>query len=204
MARAFSKREREIIRQKLIEKGRQAFSTFGLKKTSMDDLAQAVGISKGSFYAFFDSKEDMYLDIIEAEESRFREQVMARVSSDQSVTKQSLKTFILESMRLMEMNPLLRRMHEQDELNQFLQTVSPDRVSKHFQKDEDWLRNLVASWQEQGIIVDGNPQVIAGALVIIITSSLYKDSLGGKNYPEAINLLVDLVASGLTTKNQGT
>ncbi len=204
MARAFTQSEREMIRQQLIVKGREVFSAFGLKKTNVEDLTRGVGISKGSFYAFFASKEDLYLEIIEAEESRFREQVIAKTISDQPITKQSLTAFILGSIQLIETNPLLRRMHEQDEFNQFLQAVSPERLAKHIQKDENWLRNLIAAWQEQGAIIDGDPQAIAGAITLIITSSLYSGSLGGRNYREAIDLLVDLVGSGLTTKTQGT
>ncbi|HZD60765.1 MAG TPA: TetR/AcrR family transcriptional regulator [Anaerolineae bacterium] len=200
MARAFTQSEREVIRQKLIEKGREAFSTFGLKKTSVDDLTQAVGISKGSFYAFFRSKEDLYLEIIEAEESRFREQVIARTISNQPITKHTIKNFILEGLRVMETNPLFRRMYEKNEFDQVLRAVSPERLAKHIQSDEDWLSKLIETWQEQGLVVDADPKAIAGVIKLIVVSSFLKDSIGGKSYPEAINLLADLVASGLATK----
>lgn len=36
----------------------------GWKKTSLDELVQPAGIAKGSFYAFFDSKESLYLDVM--------------------------------------------------------------------------------------------------------------------------------------------
>jgi AcrR family transcriptional regulator len=200
MTRAFNERERKIIRQRLIDKGRESFGTFGLKKTNIDSLAQAVGISKGSFYAFFSSKEELYLEIIEAEEGSFREQVMAKVLSEQPVTKHSLKAFILEGLRVMETNPLIRRMHKRDELDRVLRAIPPERLAKHIRADEDWTRDLVAKWQEEGFIVGANPRAIAGIIRLIIASSLFKDSLGGDSYPEAIDLLIDLVVSGLAAK----
>ena len=52
MARGFTEREKEIIRNDLINTGRELFGTYGLKKTSIEDLTKAVGIAQGSFYTF--------------------------------------------------------------------------------------------------------------------------------------------------------
>lgn len=203
MARAFTENERRIIRQKLMDTGRESFGTIGLKKTSVDELARAAGISKGSFYSFFDSKEELYLQIIEAEESKLREQILTPIFNGKSLSKQSLKTFMLEGLRIMETNPLIRRMYEQDELEQVLRALPPDRMTQHVRADEDWMGKLFAEWQKQGLIINADIKAVAGAIKLIIVSSLLKDALGGDSYPEAIELLVDLVASGLTTKKQG-
>ena len=64
MPKAFAEHEKTIIRQQLHEKGQQLFALHGLKKTSVDDLVQAVGISKGAFYLFYASKEELLLEIL--------------------------------------------------------------------------------------------------------------------------------------------
>ena len=46
MARGFTEREKEIIRNDLINTGRELFGTFGLKKTSIEDLTKVVGLHK--------------------------------------------------------------------------------------------------------------------------------------------------------------
>ena len=53
----FTEQEKEIINSKLLIEGEKLFSLHGLKKVTVDDLAAAVNISKGSFYAFYPSKE---------------------------------------------------------------------------------------------------------------------------------------------------
>ena len=58
MPKAFSEAEKEMIRRKLLEQGYKQFSTYGLKKTNIDELAAAAGISKGAFYIFYESKEE--------------------------------------------------------------------------------------------------------------------------------------------------
>ncbi len=59
----FSDSEREMIRQKLMQEGERLFTLFGLKKVSVDEIVQATGIAKGSFYAFYTNKEHLYMDI---------------------------------------------------------------------------------------------------------------------------------------------
>lgn len=200
MGRAFTERERKIIKNKLIEKGREFFSTLGIGKTSVDNLTQTAGISKGAFYSFFNSKEELYLEIIEIDENLFRKQIIERAIGDRPITKQTIKDFILEGLKVMETNPLLRRMYEKNEFEQVLRAVPPQRLARHIQSDEDWLGKLIAEWQQQGLIIDADPNVIASMIKLIALSSFLKDSIGGENYPGAIDLLADLVASGLATK----
>lgn len=59
----FSDTEREMIRQKLMREGERLFTTFGIKKVSIDEIVQATGIAKGSFYSFYTNKEHLYMDI---------------------------------------------------------------------------------------------------------------------------------------------
>ena len=56
MARSFSEREKENIRKSLIDICKQSWTQYGYKKTSVDEMCKQVGISKGAFYLFFESK----------------------------------------------------------------------------------------------------------------------------------------------------
>lgn len=56
MPKGFTDREKETIRAQMREKGRKLFEKHGLRKTSVDELTNAVGISKGAFYLFFELK----------------------------------------------------------------------------------------------------------------------------------------------------
>jgi AcrR family transcriptional regulator len=75
MPKGFTEKERESIHQQLLERGREIFANYGVRKTSVEDLTRAVGISKGAFYIFFSSKEELFLEIMEQFEARFRETI---------------------------------------------------------------------------------------------------------------------------------
>ena len=54
---AFTEYETEQLRKALLKETRHCAVTLGMKKTSVDQLTRAVGIAKGSFYKFYESKE---------------------------------------------------------------------------------------------------------------------------------------------------
>ena len=62
---AFSQEENALIRQSLLAEGRRRAVTVGMRKTSVEQLTEAAGISKGSFYKYFESKEMLFLAALE-------------------------------------------------------------------------------------------------------------------------------------------
>ena len=49
----FSENEKERISNKLLTEGERLFTIHGIKKVTIDDLTEAVGIAKASFYTFY-------------------------------------------------------------------------------------------------------------------------------------------------------
>ena len=57
---AFTDYETEQLRKALLKETRHCAVTLGMKKTSVEQLTKAVGIAKGSFYKFYESKEMLF------------------------------------------------------------------------------------------------------------------------------------------------
>ncbi len=64
MPRGFSDREKEKIKISLLQACKESWTKHGYKKTSVDDLCKMVGISKGAFYLFFQSKEALFGEVL--------------------------------------------------------------------------------------------------------------------------------------------
>ena len=62
---AFTDYETEQLRRALLKETRHCAVTLGMKKTSVDQLTKAVGIAKGSFYKFYESKEMLFFAVLE-------------------------------------------------------------------------------------------------------------------------------------------
>lgn len=55
----------ELKRELILSKAKELFISQGYAATTMEDLVRYSGISKGSIYYHFDSKEEMFLQLLE-------------------------------------------------------------------------------------------------------------------------------------------
>ena len=65
MAYGFTAEERQHIRAVLREQARACAISPGMRKTTVEALTQAAGISKGAFYLFYPGKELLFLEVLE-------------------------------------------------------------------------------------------------------------------------------------------
>lgn len=123
MPKKFNENEKQWIRKKLFEEGKRRFESVGLKKTSVEDLTKASGIAQGSFYMFYGSKEELLYHILLEEEAAIRNQILATVKEISTVTKEDIKQFLLEALRLLDENPLIRQMYLDGEFAQLVRKL---------------------------------------------------------------------------------
>ena len=64
-------------RRQIMEGGRQVFLSAGFDGASMNDIARAAGVSKGTLYAYFNSKDHLFEAIIRAEKAQAAERLCA-------------------------------------------------------------------------------------------------------------------------------
>ncbi|NHB68907.1 TetR/AcrR family transcriptional regulator [Perlabentimonas gracilis] len=60
----------------------EVFAKFGFKKTTVDDIAQALRKGKSSIYYYFKSKEDIFKAVVEKEADALREKINVILNSD--------------------------------------------------------------------------------------------------------------------------
>ncbi|MFV0269486.1 TetR/AcrR family transcriptional regulator [Maribellus luteus] len=56
--------KRDANRENILKIAREIFSKYGFKKTTLDDIANAVRKGKSSLYYYFNSKEDLFQAVI--------------------------------------------------------------------------------------------------------------------------------------------
>jgi Transcriptional regulator len=90
--------EKEEVREQIVDSARQIFSRFGFKKTTMEEIAQAVSKGKSSIYYYFQSKEDIYKAVIEKEATLIRDE-LSNAISQASDPAGKLKAYVTVRMR---------------------------------------------------------------------------------------------------------
>lgn len=126
MARSFTKQEKQNIRTKLLAECRKNWAKYGYKKTSIDEICAQVGISKGAFYLFFESKEALFTEtlcMLQDHMYRLTEEIMEKQPNKQGFA-QALKA----SYREYDKNFLICDMQSADFLS-FANKLSPEQLS---------------------------------------------------------------------------
>lgn len=196
MPRPFTQTEKDRIRAALIAAGKEHFAAYGLKKTNVADLTGAVGISKGAFYLFFESKEDLFLEILEEFEREYRAKLMDEVFQPGEDPKESFRRFVHQSLDLLETHPLFRALAG-DELPYLMRRVPPERLEQNFQGDERAVAELLEHYRARGVLRAGDPQVVAGLLRALFFVRLHREQVGEAVYPQVIDLYVNMIADFL-------
>ena len=61
MPKVYSDNEKLLIKKRLHDAANKSLLENGVRKTTVDELVQKVGIAKGTFYLFYKSKELLYM-----------------------------------------------------------------------------------------------------------------------------------------------
>lgn len=96
-----SRRERKksTIRQQIISAGIKLFSERGISEVTVDQIAEAADVGKGTIYNYFAAKEDIVVAFIVEQESRVQKRVPAFAAAEGPVRK-ILTDYLLFQFRL--------------------------------------------------------------------------------------------------------
>jgi AcrR family transcriptional regulator len=193
MPKAFSEQEKEAIRAQMRERGKKLFEKQGIKKTSVDELAQTVGISKGAFYLFYESKEELLMEILEELEKDFRARIFNFSIRPKSDARLLLAKLFKDALLTWDEYPLLKNFGMTD-YEYLARKLPPQRVQAHVNRDNEFVNEFIKRIKREGIVIKASPRIISNLMKSLFFVSLHRDDLGIDAYIEAMEILADLVA----------
>lgn len=198
MSPSFRPAERERIAALIRESAAELFATRGLRKTTLEELVASAGVSKGSFYAFYSSKEELYLELALEQVTRLQPELFARAEG-QPDPADRIATLLRGMVDVLDGNPLYRRLLSHPEE---LRAVSARLGESQRGRVHDLLVRplieFVERAQARGEVVTADPTVVVGVLQAVLLVPLHAAELDPATYPSALDLLIRSVAVGLT------
>jgi AcrR family transcriptional regulator len=193
MPKGFTEHEKELIRKRLLEQGYKQFSAYGLKKTNIEELAQAAKISKGAFYLFYESKEALFMDVAELAEQRYRREILAAVDLPGPSPRARLFAVFKKAFALLKTIPILQFFTGSD-YDLLFRRVPAEKLQEHLASDRVFFKELITRCQNAGIPIRVRSEEISGLLYPLVVTILHEDDLGRNNF-RSIDLLLELVAA---------
>ena len=192
---AFSAEENAAIRETLLREARRCAVTLGLRKTSVEQLTEAAGISKGLFYKYFASKELLFFEVLEdihSEVYQVAEQALEEgkdLPPDERIARDSLRQCLrgtsplaMACSRLSEIGAM--KFIEEDSAY-LLRRIPAQVKAEHYHSDEVHIRDLL---EESGLTPRGGIALAAATIRGLILTVSHQEQIGAL-YPQVLETL---------------
>jgi len=196
MPKAFSESERGALRAKLIETGRRILNRRGIKGMSVDEVAKAAGIAKGSFYGFFPSKEVFVLRVLESWEDEFRTAAFERAFAPGGAPRECLRRLFAETFVLMEKEPGLAGMAAGGVAAREARSP-PEELEAHRARDDEFRRRFFADAAARGIKRPVDEATLRGLFMAPFFLSLHREEFGERSWKAFADAFADMASAWL-------
>lgn len=156
----FSEQEKAVIRDTLLRKGESLFAQKGVQKVTVDELCDAAGIAKGSFYTFFENKEMLFMDIINAQHASVEQILGEFIAKNISLAPEELLYQIfVKTMTLSMDRPIMQSMNPQT-IEYLYRKIDPKCIEEHLHDDTDRVEEI----EQLGISFRYDNETVASVL----------------------------------------
>ena len=198
MATAFTTEEKEVIRKKLHKVAKECLQRYGVKKTTVDQMAAMVDISKGSFYNFYSSKEMLFFAVLEEYQidvmNRLTEQLDMEAKIDTSRLVELLYDFY-QGFRYSFMYTIFKN-HEMELL---VRKLPKEAITNHHLIDDRMVKKIVS---RINIRENVSVEIVSALFRTIAMTILHIEEIGEKQFDTTLKLVIQGVVEQITKEDR--
>lgn len=198
MPKTYSEEEKQHIIARLKEEANILMQEKGVKKTTVDELVNRVGIPKGTFYLFYPSKEMLLFDVaqdLHDQVDAYMEAGMRGLIFENNIALEAMDlsnyieeiTDIIFGAMQITYNSCLKVLLEPEAMGQIISKLPDEAWAKHNEKHHNNQNDiLVALTKQRGLDV----QVVAGSFLMILFGGMYKREIGLDNWENSVRIAI--------------
>ena len=189
------------MKHKLIETGIQLFDQNGFKSTSVQDIVQLLGVTKGTFYYYFNSKEELLKEIhLSYIEELVQQQVKIIKNRQTSFTKKlyEIVTLLIRNIRTERQSARIFTREMRHLSGEYFEEIKDKR--NQFRKN---MQRLIEDGMQQGEFQSGLPADILtmGILGITNWSYYWYNPDGEVSEEKIVDIFVHMILNGISKSN---
>ena len=198
MATAFTSEEKEVIRKKLHKVAKECLQRYGVKKTTVDQMAAMVDISKGSFYNFYSSKEMLFFAVLEEYQidvmNRLTEQLDMEAKIDTNRLVQLLYDFY-QDFRYSFMYTIFKN-HEMELL---IRKLPKEVITNHHLIDDRMVKKIVS---RINIRENVSVEIVSALFRTIAMTILHIEEIGEEQFDIALKFVIQGIVEQITKEDR--
>jgi AcrR family transcriptional regulator len=187
MPKSLSDSERTYIKNRLLKEARESMIRHGIKKTTVDDLVRRVGIPKGTFYLFYESKELLLFDVFCALHDEYQEKIMSEIENIRGeINADNLTDLIFNMYKLMDQSEIAQLMTG-GEIEMLFRKLPPEISKQHADEDNFRVEELVSMVPNMD---SDRIEIFSAALRGVFLAILYKREVGEAVFDNALRVMI--------------
>ena len=198
MATAFTSEEKEVIRKKLHKVAKECLQRYGVKKTTVDQMAAMADISKGSFYNFYSSKEMLFFAVLEEYQidvmNRLTEQLGMETKIDTNRLVQLLYDFY-QDFRYSFMYTIFKN----NEMELLIRKLPKEVITNHHLIDDRMVKKIVS---RINIRENVSVEIVSALFRTIAMTILHIEEIGEKQFDTTLKLVIQGVVEQVTKEDR--
>lgn len=185
MAHPFTEQQRSAIRRKLFESAQRHAVTGGVQKTSLDTLTSEAGISKSSFYKFYESKEQLFTEVASVWEAEVIGAGMQTLAENRTLTdKERAAAFVYRAFERIHQLGIARFLRED---LPYLNAMMPhDLARTHYLSSA---RRIFDTLRQEEVHFTAPDEIVLSVIQLMYLSILNIGDIGESFFP-ALHALV--------------
>ncbi len=136
----------EIAKEEIKNQAQKLFKQFGLKKTTMDEIASACGKAKSTLYHYYSSKEEVFEAVVDREMLGLRRLVKEKVDTSTTIQKKLENYFVKFHEEIIDKINLYRIVKNEIK-NQCLAEKLFKKIMKY---EQDYLTHMLEEAHDSG------------------------------------------------------
>ncbi len=188
-------------KEDIFRAGRKVFLKKGFKKTGIAEIAQAAQIAVGTFYNFYSSKEELFVELYLHENEGLKKKLLADM--DYSLEPvQFAVTLLNRNIKEMNANRILSEWYNKELFK---------KLEKHFLKHngiknlEEYMNQgkleLIELWKSQNKIrSDISTGMINALFNAIPYLDIHKQEIGLEYFPDILFLVTEFIMQGISVR----
>ena len=197
---ATSEQQKSQRRDEIIAAAKKVFARNGFHDTTIADIAKEAELAYGSVYWYFDSKDDLFRQLIAVEEYGLRTHVavaLAKSGTQFGFAEAPFRASLRATFEFFDANPATAKLLFRDAYA--LDSRFDKQLGGVYERFIDDIASLVAAAQNRGDVLAAPPRLVAYMLTALIGHMAHRrlSTDDGISSSEAADLVVALVIKGL-------
>ncbi len=180
----------------LISAAQDIFGKYGYSKTSLEEIARSIGLSKSTLYHYVENKEDLFKSVIEKESQIFLQEIIKSLTPEMSPEQKLKKFFVIRMRSIKKLSNIYSVLMEEYQKNFELF----EKLRKqHDEKEKGIINNILKEGNEQKQFKIKETELTSSILLLALKGIEHQwtSMISLSKIEENIDALLDILFHGL-------